>query len=173
MKPLCSDCRKRPVYARGICHACYERMRRAGTLILKERPGPYERLMSRLISADEPLGCWTGRSVREDGYVTVEDSGRAYLAHRWMYEHFIAPIPEGLDLDHLCRNRACVNPWHLEPVTRRINTLRGDAPQIVSWRTDRCIRGHDLRGAYVRRDTGGRMCRECARERRRQYAQSR
>lgn len=111
-------------------------------------------------------GCWIWiKIVRADGYGSFPFNGRCVLAHRWSYEHFVGPIPDGLTLDHLCRNRACVNPNHLEPVTLRINSLRGEAPPIQRWREDRCIRGHDLAEAYVRTDTGHRMCRACRRER--------
>src|SRR5665647_2266757 len=54
-----------------------------------------------------------------------EDGSRKVYAHRWSYEHHFGPVPDGLHLDHLCRNTICVNPEHLEPVTQRENVLRG------------------------------------------------
>lgn len=81
------------------------------------------------------------------------------VAHRWAYEHLVAEIPAGLDLDHLCRRRNCVNPWHLEPVTRQVNTLRGIGPSAENARRETCPRGH----AFDRIDRRGtRACRTCA-----------
>lgn len=72
-------------------------------------------------------GCWifTGALNRGYGRVHGED-GKLHYAHRVMYEAMVGDVPEGLELDHLCRRRACCNPWHLEAVTRRENLLRGE-----------------------------------------------
>lgn len=80
------------------------------------------------------------------------------LAHRVAYEQAKGPIPTGLQIDHLCRNRACVNPDHLEAVTQGENVRRA-VP-------DRCINGHDLNDNPYRYH-GKRMCRPCRRERQR------
>ena len=73
-----------------------------------------------------PCWCWVGR-LNRNGYGRVCIDGREPVAHRVAYERLIGPIPPKLILDHLCKFRACVNPWHTEPVTVRINTLRGGA----------------------------------------------
>lgn len=74
-----------------------------------------------------PDGCWlwTG-STNGVGYGDFRARGKNhYYVHRWAYEEWAGPIPKGMDLDHLCRNRSCCNPAHLEPVTRRENLERG------------------------------------------------
>ena len=68
---------------------------------------------------------WTG-STNGCGYGETSEAGKKVYTHRLMYERHVGPIPEGKDIDHLCRNRACCNPAHLEPVTRQENLLRGD-----------------------------------------------
>ena len=84
-----------------------------------------ERLRTKF-RVNEATGCWdwTGY-IMPNGYgkLTIPEQ-RSNLAHRLVYEEYVGPIPEGLDIDHLCRNRACVNPDHLEPVTRSVNLAR-------------------------------------------------
>ena len=73
-------------------------------------------------------GCWLWtKSIDYGGYGRIGQRGVNARAHRVSYEHFVGPIPDGLSLDHLCRNRRCVNPDHLEPVTGSENTRRGIA----------------------------------------------
>ena len=104
---------------------------------------------------------WTG-SINRDGYGTLgAGPGESRLAHRRVYEALIGPIPDRLELDHLCRVRHCVNPDHLEPVTHAENMRRAG---LLVGRTE-CRRGHDLAevGVYVYPATGLRGCRECRR----------
>lgn len=123
-------------------------------------------------------GCWNWiRSKRPNGYGQIGKGGhncRILLAHRVAYELYCDPIPKGLDIDHLCRNRGCVNPDHLEPVTRRINLLRGETIAARRAAQTRCIHGHEFTpGNTMRAKSGTRECRtrKNARNRRARLAQ--
>ena len=140
-----------------------------------------QRLMSKIVVDGE---CWmfTG-SISPNGYGKIRApnaAGRQCTrnAHRVSYEIHVGPVPDGLELDHLCRRRACCNPAHLEPVTRRENTLRGNAPDAVrsvNGSKTMCKHGHPFSGEnLVLRKGGGRKCRECCRaEKRRRRAAAR
>lgn len=112
---------------------------------------------------DPSLGpCWEWIGYRrKDGYGRVTLVGVTIMAHRYAYEASVGKIPDGLELDHLCRNRCCVNPKHLEPVTMLENVRRGLAYRM---RPDRCKRGHDLSGKNLYIGTAGRrVCIICNR----------
>lgn len=109
---------------------------------------------------------WTG-AISHDGYGKLGLRGKRagwQYAHRIAYRLFVGPIPENLDIDHLCRVRHCVNPQHLEAVTRRENLLRGTGRTARNYWTTHCHRGHRLAGdnLYIRPDgKPERGCREC------------
>jgi hypothetical protein len=117
------------------------------------------------VSEVPEVGCWIWTaSLTPLGYGKFFLAGRLRAAHRASYEHFRGPIPEGLCLDHLCRTPSCVNPWHLDPVTLRENSIRGLAG--VRIRTRVCAKGHEIIGENVKWITtrGGYRtprCRQC------------
>lgn len=87
--------------------------------------------------------CWLyAGSLNGSGYGRISLAKGGVMVHRAMYEALVGPIPEGLQLDHLCRVRHCVNPSHLEPVTHRENMLRGTAPSAINARRTHCQKGH-------------------------------
>lgn len=115
------------------------------------------------LSIPEPnSGCWIWIGhQKNNGYGTlgVKTGGRWQTkhAHRMSYEVFVGPVPSGLDLDHKCRVRCCINPDHLEPVTRSINLARSPQMNRQSTKT-RCPRGHEYSGVNSR---GQRICHAC------------
>lgn len=114
--------------------------------------------------------CWRLPQVpHRSGYVILR---RAY-AHRIFYARLVGPVPEGLQLDHLCRNRWCVNPEHLEPVTLRTNVLRGISPTAINAKKHICAHGHELTydNVYIT-PSGSRDCRKCINERSRRRHQA-
>lgn len=137
----------------------YKRWRRNGTT---KKQTVEERFLARLTKVGD---CWVVPFTDPAGYGGFHVDGVRYLAHRWSYEHFVGPIPDGLELDHLCRNRGCANPAHLEPVTRRENALRGPGSKTA------CVHGHPYtsQNTYIRPDRGTRQCRECGRNRSSQF----
>lgn len=110
--------------------------------------------------------CWEWQAARFLGYGAfgVPVPRRTVRAHRFAYELLVGPIPEGLDLDHLCRNRACVNPAHLEPVTRGENVRRGLVGALRPPKTH-CIHGHEFTPENTYENGGKRFCRSCERAR--------
>lgn len=106
--------------------------------------------------------CWLWLSAfTKSGYGTIWWNGKSRRAHRVIYELLVGPISEGMQLDHLCRNRSCVNPSHLEPVTNLENIRRGDAG-INSKRKTHCPNGHVYDEGNIRIDGEGyRSCRVC------------
>lgn len=124
-----------------------------------------DRLASKIVR-DDTTGCWLFQGcVTSTGYGRVSENGRPDWAHRVYYRALRGAIPAGKVLDHLCRNRRCVNPDHLEPVTDRENTVRGVAPEATRARHKQqthCKRGHPLFGGNLRRGSDGRrVCIAC------------
>lgn len=125
---------------------------------------PLGRLMSHTDRGD---GCWEWTGSKDhNGYGQVKLNGY-FLAHRAVYSFLRGPIPTGLTLDHLCRNTSCVNPDHLQPVTLRVNSLRGTSFAARRARATHCEKGHawDAANTAIQRGRYGpyRRCRTCRR----------
>lgn len=155
-------------YARHLCIKHYARIRRTG------HPEGRMWIGRKLAKIDRrgPDECWLWTGARTSGgYGSVGHNRRHMSAHVLAYEHWVGPVPEGQVLDHLCRNRACCNPAHLEPVTTSENARR-----TTPFRQPRtsCPRGHEFtpENTYTA-PNGKRQCIACQRQRERDYRRRR
>lgn len=103
-----------------------------------------------------------------DGYGRASFGGKYHRAHRIAFERVRGPIPPGKIMDHLCRVRACFNPWHVEPVTNRENLLRGETSLAANVAKTHCPQGHPLNYSWTSPSgVTHRHCRECSAARQR------
>lgn len=164
--PTGSKARTHPCAAPGCdrpvkdeyCHMHRRRLARRGTLDLPTA----EDLFFRHVTEDAETGCWNFSPATHNRYGQFTVEGRNWPAHRWLYFRMVAELPDSLDLDHLCRNRACVNPEHLDPVTETVNIRRGISPAAENARKTHCKWGHPLSGENLyMTPEGRRQCRIC------------
>jgi hypothetical protein len=137
-------------------------------------PATFEQMTERVLAkcVETETGCWefTGAVSKGYGRVGTYDretkKQRVYQAHRVVYIHLVGPISDDLVLDHLCKNRRCVNPDHLDPVTPGENTERAvEIQRIANANKTECPRGHRYTPAntYTPKGSTARYCRECGR----------
>lgn len=160
MKCKVSGCVReaRPGRRSGLCSMHEQRKARG-----QDMSAPIKRLRAPFdeLHRVSESGCWEWiGTLSSAGYGRFEKD----FAHRVSYRQHVGPIPVGLQLDHLCRNRKCVNPKHLEPVTGQVNTLRGETLPAINAAKTECIHGHPFDSANTGiRANGHRWCRACAR----------
>lgn len=129
---------------------------------------PFIRFQRNILIKDNGCWIWQGAKLGK-GYGCFHVGGKRVYTHRFAYEYFIGPIPRGLELDHLCRNRDCVNPWHLEPVAHAVNIQRGDNYRSGSFQRNKthCPQGHpynEENTIYRSANRVNRHCRICSKE---------
>lgn len=111
-----------------------------------------------------PSGCWEWKLHKDTNGYAAGWIGRRRRMHRISYQAYRGAVPVGLTLDHLCRNKTCINPDHLEPVTIGENALRGVGPTAVNKRKTHCIRGHEFTAENtIYSQWQWRKCRACNR----------
>jgi hypothetical protein len=133
--------------------------------ISKTTPEWWEQAAGAYYSPEPNTGCWLWfRSLDSRGYGNSWHGNAHWKAHRLAWLAYRGPIPDGLELDHICRVRSCVNPSHLRAVTGKENTLAGISVSAVNAKKTHCIRGHELSGDNLgsQHEGKGRKCLRCA-----------
>lgn len=143
-----------------------------GNTLYYVRDSDVDRFLAKIEKQEN--GCWEWTATHNNqGYGQFRIGNFTAKAHRISYMMFVGPIPDGLELDHLCRNRSCVSPEHLEPVTSQENTLRSPiAVAAINAAKTHCLNGHEFtpENTYMQgKHLQNRGCRECQRNRQRAW----
>lgn len=184
----CSKCNQDVwVKARGMCKRCYDHERHGGRITDPHHAVDVEAWISGVTGT---AGCWLWPGLLSDGYGRPAINGRSEFLHRYLWARTVGPIPEGMQLDHLCHttaldrgecaggptceHRRCANPAHMEVVPLRVNVERGNGLAAINAAKTWCDSGHEftLANTIIRnsgRRAGNRECRECQRSRNRAY----
>lgn len=164
-------------YSKGYCQAHHQRWKNWGDpqVTYGHHPSAEQRFWSKVNKRGSmppqsvaPGLCWEWTAAKTTGgYGQFWVNPHKVVSHRFAYEQLVGEIPEGLQLDHLCRNRACVNPRHLEPVTQQVNIFRGFSIATSNRLKTHCPQGHpySAENTYIHPKNNGRICRACARQR--------
>lgn len=178
VRGICKNCGQ--AFERDVVNPTQPPVRCADCCYVRDSATLESRFWSR-VNKDGPvpdyrpeLGpCWLWTGGLNQGYGRLVISHRPYRvvpAHQFAYEMIVGPVSEGLELDHLCRVRACVRPEHLEAVTHRVNVLRGESPMAEHATKTHCPRGHAYTpdNTWLQERQGGvsRKCKQCDRDRR-------
>jgi hypothetical protein len=160
------DC-ERAYRSRGLCSSHYNKQRRSGELNVVQPQLPEEDRFWRFVDASGDCWEWTG-ALHPSGYgYFTGKKAKNWRAHRFAWAHLVGPIPTGMTIDHVCRNKRCVNPDHFELVTAEENNRRSGSFSAVNARKTHCVRGHEFtpENTYVQYNKGkpGRLCKKCTR----------
>jgi hypothetical protein len=165
------------MFARTWCSAHYTRWYNHGDPLGGSWPKTAEERFWPKVDRRGENECWPWLAyLNKDGYGQFVGGGEV-LSHRFAYISLVGPIPEGLTLDHLCRNRWCQNPKHLEAVTMRENARRGESIPAQNARKTHCKHGHQLSGDNLylyengKQGRPSRRCKTCLRDNARRYAE--
>ena len=158
------ECSREPD-CRGYCWKHYNSGRLSGEIPLLTDE---DRFIENVDFTDT-CWLWTG-NLNDSDYGRFGSGKKSHRAHRWAWEQWVGPIPEGFDIDHICRVHRCVNPDHLEPTTQYINKMRGESPFALNKRKEFCPSNHEytIENTYTSK-SNMRHCRKCGAERARAY----
>lgn len=162
-------------YGHGWCRLHWGRWKRQGDpLALATFQGlTVEQRFLQYVDRTDSCWLWTG-GINQHGYSKFWDGQKLTSGHRTSFALFVGPLVDGMEIDHLCRVRHCVNPAHLEQVTPRTNVVRSVSPAAINAAKTECASGHPLAGEnLILSPEGYRYCRECRRRWAREYQRRR